>query len=76
MPPISQRALRKLYFTVRPQVGLYSKIASSENMAMMSLWQRKERTEKPELVGLPYVLNAPLYHSFCSPLSTHHLPPP
>lgn len=42
---------------------------------MMSLWQRKERTRKSELVGLQCVSNVPLYRSLCSPLSVHHLPP-
>ena len=65
-------------FTVRLWIWLCGQIVSSENKAMMNLWQRKERIEKSELVGLWWYLmvsfqpvlpclNAPLYCSFLPP---------
>lgn len=60
--------------TVRLWIWLCGQIVSWENMAMKSLWQRKGRIEKSELVGLWWYLqpvlpwlNAPLYRSFLPP---------
>ena len=64
--------------TVRLWIWLCGQIVSSENKAVMNLWQRKERTEKSELAGLWWYLmisfqpvlpclNAPLYCSFLPP---------
>ena len=78
-PLFPKDAQTKIFpFTVRLWIWLWGQIVSSENKAMMNLWQRKERIEKSELVGLWWYLmvsfwpvlpclNAPLYCSFLPP---------